>query len=120
MKPEGKIQVLVRSRKVPVGTFLRTEPVYSTSGLLVGYTPITRVLYATSLDQAHRKTIEEAQKLASSLGLGLEVVDESRSGIFARLFSRLNRNGSRYPSVVVSPPMAKATSETSLPLPNGC
>jgi hypothetical protein len=103
MKSEGKIQVVVRSRRVPVGTVLRTEPVYSSSGVLVGFQPSTHVLFGTMLSENHQKTIEEAQKLANNLGLGLEVVDESRSGFVTRVLSRIGRSGLRYSSVRVPP-----------------
>jgi hypothetical protein len=120
MNPEGKVQVVVRSRRVPIGTVLRTEPVYSLSGLLVGYRPIRSVLFGTSLDEDHRRTIEEAQKLAHSLGMGLEVVDESKSGLLSRFRSALGRGVFRYPSVVVSPSNEMMTSDTPSSLSNGC
>jgi len=120
MSIEGKVQVVVRSRRVPVGTVFRTEPVYSSSGLLVGYRPIKSVLFGTSLDEDHRRTIEEAQKLAYSLGMGLEVVDESRSGLLSRFMSTLRRGVFRYPSVIVSPSTAMMASDSPSSLSNGC
>jgi hypothetical protein len=108
MKP-GTVQVVVRSRKVPVGTVMRTEPVYSTSGLLVGWKPRRLVLYGRSLDDGHRRTVEEAEKLACSLGLELEVVDRSGSGPFNRFLSWFGRSGPRHPSIVISPSSVMAS-----------
>jgi len=120
MKPEGKIHVVVRSRRVPVGTVLHTEPIYSTSGVLVGYKPNQVVLYGTSIDEEHRKTIEEAQKLATNLGLGLEVIDESRTGFLGRLRSWLIGTGPSHPSVLVTLSSATMAPDSSSPLPNAC
>jgi hypothetical protein len=119
MNPDGKVQVKVRSRRVPVATFQRTEPFYSSSGVLVGYKPVTHVLFGNSLDQEHRRTIAEAQRLASSLGLGLEVVDDSRLGILGRLLSRFNGGIPRHPAVVVSPPTDEMPTDPSPVLTNG-
>jgi hypothetical protein len=120
MKSEGKVRVLVRSRKVPVGTIFHSQPVYSASGVLVGSKPSRFVLYGRSLDDDHRRTIEEAQKLASNLGLGLEVVDESRSGPLSRLLSRFARSGPWYPSIVVSPSPIMVPSDQSPAFSHGC
>jgi hypothetical protein len=119
MKAESVVQVVVRSRRVPIGTVIRTQPVYSANGVLVGSHPSTFVLYGTSLDGEHRRAIEEAQKLACSLGMELEVVDESRSGLLSRFLSRFGING-RSPAVVVPPSPAMAASDPSPTVPNGC
>jgi hypothetical protein len=120
MSPDGVVQVKVRSRKVPIATLHRTEPIYSASGVLVGHRPVTQVLFATSLDQDHRRTIDEAQRLASSLGLSLEVVDRSKSGLFGRLISRFSRGSARYPEVVVSPPADELLADSPPALAHGC
>lgn len=103
MSQGGKVQVKVRSRRVPMAVFHRTEPIYSTSGVLVGHRPVTEVLYGTRLDDEHRRTIEGAQRLATYLGLGLEIVDESKLGVLGSLVSRLTGGRGRLPAVVVSP-----------------
>jgi hypothetical protein len=102
MKSEGTVQVVVRSRKIPVGTILRTEPIYSASGVLVGWKPSRLVLYGRSLGDGNRRTIREAERLACNLGLELKVVDRSTSGLLNRLLSQLGNGGQRYPSIVVS------------------
>lgn len=103
MKAEGRVQVVVRSRRVPVGTISRTEPIYSASGVLVGSVPTQFVLYGRALDEEHRRAIDEGQRLACNLGLEFEVVDESKTGLFRRMLSFLGGNGSGNASVVVSP-----------------
>jgi hypothetical protein len=118
MKSEGKIQVVVRSRKTPIGTVLRTEPIYSTSGLLVGYRPSVSVLYRTSIDEDHRRTLAEAQKLASSLGIGLEVIDESRLGLLSGLLHGFGLNTKSWTAMMPSSP--KAASDPSPAVSNGC
>ncbi len=122
MMPEGKIQVVVKSRQVPVGTFLTTEPVFSASGVLLGYRSRTAVLFRKSIGEVNQKTVDEAQRFASNLGMGLEVVDGSRFGVLGRFLARLGIGGTRYPAIVVSPgqPNAASTSNTSPAVPGGC
>ena len=112
MSSEGKVRVHVRSRQVPVATVVRTEPVYSPSGVFIGTKPGRMVLYGRSLDDDNRRTIEEAEKLACNLGLGLEVVDESRSGLLWRFLHRIGSNAQGYPSIVVPTTLATASSHS--------
>ncbi len=119
MKAEGKVQVVVRSRKVPIDTISYTRPVYSMSGVLIGSQPHRLVLYGTRLDDEHSRAIEEAKKLASSLGMGLEVIDESRSGFFSRFLARLGGNG-RSPAVRVPSPPAMVNSDQATTFARGC
>ena len=103
MKPEGKVQVVVRSRRVPIGIGYHTEPVYSTSGVLVGSRPTRFVLFGTMLDEEYRRAIDEGQRLSRNLGLDLEVVDSAKNGVFARILSSLGLSGPGRPMVVVAP-----------------
>lgn len=107
MTPEGKVRVLVRSKKVPLRTFEVRRPVYSSSGVLLGSQTDHGVLYATSLDDSHAKAIEEGRKLSCNLGLELEVVDRSGLNPFRRVFSALS-GGYRGPSVVLTAAPAEA------------
>ncbi len=120
MKPEGKVQVLVRSRRVPIGTISHTKPIYSMSGVHLGSVPSRLVLYGTSLDEEHQHTVDEAQKLACSLGLGLEVVDETKSGLLGWVMSGLGLGGSRSPKVIVSPAPIAGAPDSSPSLGYGC
>lgn len=103
MKAEGKVQVVVRSRKVPIGTGYHTAPFYSLSGVRVASRASRFVVYGTSLDGEQLRAIDEGQRLACNLGLELEVVDESRSGRLRRMLSYLGVNVSRGADFVVSP-----------------
>ncbi len=120
MRPEGRVQVVVRSRRVPIGTISHVEPIYSMSGVQLGSVPSRLVLYGTSLDEEHQHAIDEAQKLACNLGLGLEVVDESRSGLLGRFMSRIGLSDSRSPTVVVSPAPTAVSPDPSPVAGYGC
>ena len=119
MMDSGKVRVVVRSRKVPVATVVHAVPLYSSSGVPLGSRLSRLVLFGASYDQEHLRTIEEAKKLASNLGLGLEVVDESRSGLFTRVLTRFGLNGTRHPSVVISMPRSMEPAGPS-PVIHGC
>ena len=102
---EGKVQVVVRSRRVPTGTLDFCEPIYSgsTTGLLVGARRNRLVLYGSILDEQDRRAIEEGNRISRNLGLQLEVVDASKQGILRRLLSSLGRNTPHGPTLVVAP-----------------
>jgi hypothetical protein len=105
MSSEGKVRVVVRSRRVPAGTVDFHEPIYSGSaaGLLVGARRSRLVLYSNVLDEQHRKAIEEGNRISQSLGLQLEVVDASRQGILRRMLSSLGRRAPHGPTLLVAP-----------------
>lgn len=105
MISEGKVRVVVRSRKVPIGTIDFREPIYSgsTAGLLVGARRNRLVLYGSVLDEQHRRAIEEGDRISRSLGLQLEIVDASKQGILRRLLSSLGRATPHGPTLVVAP-----------------
>jgi hypothetical protein len=105
MRSDGKIRVIVRSRKVPSRTFDFSEPVYSPLGALVGTRSSRLVVYDYTLDEQHRRAVEEGQRIACNLGLELEVVDRSRSGLFARVLSSLGGRSRGGLKMVVTPPM---------------
>ena len=103
MRSNGKVQVLVRTRRVPVGTAKLTKPVYSISGVLLGSTTTRVVIYGAQLDESHRNAIRESHRLSRELGLDLEVVDASKSGPLGRLLSLVKRGISRQPAFLVAP-----------------
>jgi hypothetical protein len=103
MMRDGKVRVIVRSRKVPSRTIDLTEPVYSTSGMLMGTRRNRLVVYEDVLDDAHKKAIEEGRRLSCDLGLELEVVDRSKAGLFRRLLTTMVGGGYAHVNVVVSP-----------------
>ncbi len=105
MSPDGKVRVVVKSRRVPSRTFDFSEPVYSPIGMRMGTKSNRLVVYDYVLDEEHRRAIEEGHKLACDLGLDLEVVDRTRSGLFRRVLSSFGRGRSGEPSIEVRPPL---------------
>ncbi len=108
MRTEGKVQVVVKSRKVPIDEVCYTEPVYSASGFLVSSTVRRVLLYGTTLDEEYQKAIDEGRKVSQSLGLNLEVVDAARRGVVGRILSILGFHTPGRPIVVVAPLTAEA------------
>ena len=103
MNSEGKVQVNVRSSKVPNRTMELSEPIYSASGSFMGFRRNRVVLYYSILADHHLRAIEEGQKLSCSLGLKLEIVDLSRANFLRRLLSLFGRSVSERPAFVVTP-----------------
>jgi hypothetical protein len=115
MSPEGKVRVVVRSRKVPDSVVAFPQTLYSPSGIPMGTRMNRQVLYKYILDKDHQRTIAEASKLARSLCLDLEVVDSGRQGLLGRLLSSIGRRGASNPTVVVSPSAAPMASDSPRP-----
>jgi hypothetical protein len=105
MTSEGKVRVVVKSRKVPTGIVELVTPEFVPSGFLVGMRSRSGVIYDFVLDSEQTKAIEEGYKLSCSLGLELEIVDRSKLGIFRRILPSLRRVKSRAPTLVIAPPM---------------
>ncbi len=114
MSPDGKIKVVVRSRRVPTRIIDLGETLYTPSGIPMGTRVRHSLLYDYVLDRDHQRTIEEARKLANSLCLDLEVVDSARLGFFGRLLSSFSLRGAGNLTVVASPPTAAADSSPVL------
>jgi len=113
MSSEGKVKVVVRSRKVPDGVFELSQKMYSPSGIPMGTSTKRQVLYRYVLDEDHQRTIAEATKLARRLCLDLEIVDSGKQGLLGRLLSSLGRRGTSDPTVFVSPSTDEMTSGSS-------
>jgi len=107
MSSEGKVQVIVRSKKVPAYMVAYDVPIYGPTPFGVQSFKQRRyeTIYESVLDVEDSAAIQEARKLSSSLGLKLEVMDKSKGSLFARLFSALRRADAR-PKVTVSIPGA--------------
>ena len=103
MSSDGKVRVIVTSRKVPIRTIELRRPLYSQSGLLVGTQTSQAVLYENSFDDSHLRAIEEAKKLSCNIGLDLEVVDRSTWNPLRRVVSALLSRHATSPSVVLTP-----------------
>jgi len=117
MSSEGKVRVVVRSRKVPADVVEFHQTVYSPSGIPMGTVRNRQVLYRYVLDEDHQRTIEEASELARRLCLELEVVDSGKQGLLGRLLSSLGRRGARNPTIVVSPTVSAMNPDSSPALP---
>lgn len=103
MSPEGKVRVLVRSRRVPVRTVTISRPIVSVGGLIVGTQTTSAIVYDTSYDDQHSRAIRAAKKLSCNLDLDFEIVDRSKSNPIRRLISALAGGQSRSPSLTVEP-----------------
>lgn len=103
MSPEGRVQVMVRSSKVPNRTMEVSEPLFSASGFPMGVRRNRVVLYDSTLANDHLRAIEEGQRLSCRLGLKLEIVDLSKSNFVRRLLSALGRGAAEQPNLVVTP-----------------
>jgi hypothetical protein len=121
----GKVKVVVRSRRVPVRTVeFATHPIlpvgtYSTPIGNMSNSGLRReriVVYESVLDEDQRRAVDEGQRLACNLGLEMEVIDESKLGIFRRMWTSLGRNGSWKPEVVVSITSAEPNFDVAQPL----
>jgi hypothetical protein len=113
MSPDGKVRVVVRSRRVPARLVELRETAYSQWGIPIGTRTDRRVVYDYVLDEDHQRTIEEARKFARSLCLDLEIVDSGRLGFFGRLLLSLGRRGAGNPTVVVSPALKTMAPDAS-------
>lgn len=109
MSQEGKVSVIVKSRRVPVRTVTLWRPIYSTSGLLVGSQVQRRVVYGSAFDESHAQAIKEGKKLSCNLDLGFEVVDRSKLGPLRRLALRFLGSPEVKPSVILAPGTALAS-----------
>ena len=103
MSSGGKVRVMVRTRKVPVGTTIVTKLMFTPSGVFLGSTTSRVTLFDSRLDDAHRTAIKEGRRLSRRLGLDLEVVDASKSNPFRRLLSLVRRGDSLEPVFLVAP-----------------
>jgi hypothetical protein len=86
----GKVRVVVRSTRVPVGLSMFTMPGQNVMGLSTP-TSVRSVVFANVLDGAQQKMLEEARRLAESSCLDLEVVDLGRQNPLRRAVSKLVR-----------------------------
>jgi hypothetical protein len=103
MSPEGKVRVLVRSKRVPVRIVTISRPTVSVGGLMVGTQTTRAFVYDTSYDDQYRRAIHAAKKLSCNLDLDFEIVDRSRSNPIRRLISALAGGHSGSPSLTVEP-----------------
>lgn len=101
MRSEGKVRVIVRSRKAPARVVDVSLPTFTPSGVFIGMARNRRVVYDHVLDDEHRRAIEAGRKLSSDLGIELEVIDAGRRNVLGRVLSSLGL-GSNSPSLQVT------------------
>lgn len=101
MSTNGKVRVVVRSRQVPARTVEFTA--YPVGSFYSRGVTRRAVVFEPVLDDGQRKAVEEGGRVAHSLGLELEVVDQSKLGFLRRALSSLKGNGSGGVRMVVSP-----------------
>jgi hypothetical protein len=106
MSASGKVRVVVRSRKEPVGTAVFGRPVFTSHGIF-GTEQRRVILYRSRYEPHDEKAIQEGQRLSSDLGFDLEVVDLGNSNPFKRLALALQR-ASRPITIVSAPPLGQA------------
>ena len=116
MKPDGKVRVLVKSRRVPAGTIDVPRTLFSFSGLPLGTATDRLIRYDRFLDEEHQTAVEKARRISDDLGLDLEIVDLGRQGFFGRLLSSLGLGGRGGPTIVVSPSYGASSPEIPQPL----
>ena len=107
MSASRKVRIIVRTRQVPVGTAVVSRPMFAPSGVFLGSSSNRVVLFESRLDESDRKAISEGRRLSCRLGLDLEVVDASKSGLFRRLISMVRRGASPEPDFLVAPQAAE-------------
>ena len=113
MSSEGKVQVMVRSSKVPNGIMEVSVPLFSASGFPIGVRRNRVVLYDSTFANDHLRAIEEGQRLSYRLGLKLEIVDLSRSSFLRRLISVFGRSAHEQLNLVVTPYSHQSSEDVS-------
>ena len=99
----GKVQVVVRSRRVPARLLEFASTQVSYPSAFVGTVRNRVVRYESRLDEEHLKAIEEGKKLADQMGLELEVIDGSRWNLFRRALFPFTRGRPPPPKLVITP-----------------
>ncbi len=103
MSSDGKVRVVVRSRRVPVRSFSWQVPVYGPSGVLVGSETRHGTVYETELEAPHLQAIEAGKRLSCNLDLDFEVVDQSKANPLRRFLLRLAGSVGPRPSLTLKP-----------------
>ena len=110
MSSKGKVQVVVRSRKVLARTAMIDLSRISYSGVLMPVEKNRVLIYEAALDEDHLKALDDGKRLAEEMGLPFEVVDKSRSNFLRRVASSLGRSPSSSPRLVITRSYSPAAS----------
>ena len=128
MTGDGKVRVVVRSRRTSVRTVEITRSpitpvgaISSPSGILPnsGLHNEKAIIYESALNEEHLRAIDKGQRLACNLGFELEVVDSGRRDFFGRVLTSLDLDWSGRPTIAVSPLSEAGCSGISQPLVRG-
>ena len=111
MKSNGKVRVVVQSRWVPSGLTEVQRPMGISSGFYFAPSVERKVIYQSVLDETQARAIEEARRLATDLGLKLEVVDTARSNVVRRALSKLASSRGTLPSLSIKKSWSTATAD---------
>ena len=101
MSSTGKVRVVVRSRKVPVGMTTFERPIFTSHGIF-GKELRQAIVYKSIFDPRDEQALQDGRKLSSDYGLELEVVDLGKSSPIKRIALSLLRNSS--PITIVQAP----------------
>jgi hypothetical protein len=89
----GKLQIVVRSRKVLVRIEKFDVPVMTQDGRVRFFNKGTLKVYDYVFDDAQSRALRETRELASRSGLTLEVTDLTRQGLLTRMLRSALRKG---------------------------
>ena len=98
--------MVVRSRRVPTRLVEVRSPRFSHPGGWMSTPSVRAVEYESKLDEENLKAIEDARRIADQMGLRLEILDESRSGLITRALAALRRGFAPSPKLVITPAYA--------------
>ncbi len=118
MSPDGKVRVVVRSRKVPARSFSWQVSSYTIHGIFEESQTRHGVTYERELEPPHLRAVEEAKRLSDSTGLELEVVDLGKQNFLQRLVGGvIDRDGvSSLPEIRLQVPNPTGVSSQLEPL----
>jgi hypothetical protein len=87
----GKLQIVVRSKKVLVRIERFDVPVMTQDGRVSFINRGTLKVYDYLFDEAQERALRETRELANKEGLALEVTDLTRRSLFRRVVGSLRR-----------------------------
>ncbi len=98
----GKIRVVLKSRRVLVGSTTVRNTLYSQNGFPYGVEARRIELYGRIFDEPHLKAMEEGRRLARDLGVELEVVDRSELNPIKRILSSFIHDDAPHLSILLA------------------
>jgi hypothetical protein len=105
---EGKVRVVVRSKKVPAAVVPVVAREISFTGTWYPGRLGRSVVYGSRLDEEHQRAIEDGRRMADQLGLKLEIVDLSRVNALRRALAAIGSRFDQSPRLMVTQSYAPA------------